>query len=68
MILNIFQIPPSLDEGEETSFVMVQKEDVELSGDRTEVYQKLEQDLINQIRVSGQQAWDIDRSGTSLSI
>lgn len=55
MILKFFQIPPSLDEGEETSFVMVQKEDVELSGDRTEVYQKLEQDLINQIRVSDQQ-------------
>lgn len=48
--------------------MMVQKEDVELSGDRTEVYQKLEQDLINQIRVSDQQASDIDRSGTSLSI
>ena len=47
----VFQIPPSLDDGEETAFVMVQKEDVELSGDRTEVYKKLEQDLISQIRV-----------------
>ncbi|XP_078317784.1 coiled-coil and C2 domain-containing protein 1-like isoform X2 [Crassostrea virginica] len=48
--VDMSQIPPSLDDGEETAFVMVQKEDVELSGDRTEVYKKLEQDLISQIR------------------
>ncbi|XP_061182028.1 coiled-coil and C2 domain-containing protein 1-like [Saccostrea echinata] len=49
--VDMSQIPPSLDEGDDPSFVMVQKEDVELSGDRTEVYQKLEQDLINQIGI-----------------
>lgn len=65
--VDMSQIPPSLDEGEETSFVMVQKEDVELSGDRTEVYQKLEQDLINQIRISATNAQHFTKLGDVVS-
>lgn len=45
-------MPPSLDTDEDNpSFVMVSREDCELSGDREEVFEKLKQDLIAQIRV-----------------
>ena len=46
-------MPPSLTtEDNNPSFVIVSQEDCELSGDREEVFQKLEQDLVSQIRVS----------------
>lgn len=48
--VDMSQIPPSLVDDHETSTVSVSREDIELSGDRNEVFQKLEQDLIQQIR------------------
>lgn len=49
-------MPPPLDSEEDNpSFVMVSKEDCELSGDREEVFEKLKQDLISQIRVGVQE-------------
>ena len=46
------QVPPPLDsEDNDPSFVMVSREDCELSGDREEVFEKIKQDLIAQIRV-----------------
>ncbi|XP_048761328.1 coiled-coil and C2 domain-containing protein 1-like isoform X2 [Ostrea edulis] len=65
--VDMSQIPPSLDEGEDTSFVMVQKGDVQLSGDRTEVYQKLEQDLINQIRICATNSQHFTKLGDVVS-
>lgn len=48
---NFLQVPPSLSEDTEPSFVVVSAEDCEISGDRDEVFKKLEQALIQQIRV-----------------
>ncbi|KAK3090097.1 hypothetical protein FSP39_009170 [Pinctada imbricata] len=48
--VDMSKIPPSLEEEAEPSTVLVDKAEVELSGDRTEVFKKLEQDLIKQIR------------------
>lgn len=45
------QMPPSLTEEDERSFVIVNPEECEVKGDRNEIFKKLEQDLINQIRV-----------------
>ncbi|XP_052264648.1 coiled-coil and C2 domain-containing protein 1-like isoform X2 [Dreissena polymorpha] len=49
--VDLTQVPPPLDtEDDNPSFVMVSREDCELTGDRQEVLQKLQQDLIAQIR------------------
>ncbi|KAL4236983.1 Coiled-coil and C2 domain-containing protein 1A [Mactra antiquata] len=49
--VDLTQVPPSLaTEEDNPNFVMVSREDCELSGDREEVFAKIEQDLISQIR------------------
>ncbi|XP_052776019.1 coiled-coil and C2 domain-containing protein 1-like isoform X2 [Mya arenaria] len=49
--VDLTQVPPSLEgEDDNPSFVMVSREDCELSGDRDQVFEKIEQDLIAQIR------------------
>ncbi|OWF41938.1 Coiled-coil and C2 domain-containing protein 1-like [Mizuhopecten yessoensis] len=50
--VDMSQIPPSLTEDDERSFVMVNADECEVKGDRNEIFKKLEQDLINQIRMS----------------
>lgn len=50
--VDMSQMPPSLTEEDERSFVMVNEDECEVKGDRTEIFKKLEQDLINQIRMS----------------
>jgi len=51
-------VPPSLETDDDNpSFVTVSREDCELSGDREEVFEKLKQDLIAQIRVSIVRRW-----------
>lgn len=41
-----------MDEDYEDKFVFVNPEDCEISGDRDEVYQKLQESLVSQIQVS----------------
>ncbi|KAL5022471.1 hypothetical protein ScPMuIL_001626 [Solemya velum] len=49
--VDLAQIPPSLNAKEnETAFVVVTPDEVQITGDRDEVFKKLEQDLIQQIR------------------
>lgn len=49
----IFQIPPSLsDPDDDDKFALVDDDDSILTGDRDEVYKKLQADMIQQIRVS----------------
>ncbi|XP_060077297.1 coiled-coil and C2 domain-containing protein 1-like isoform X2 [Ylistrum balloti] len=50
--VDMSQMPPSLTEEDERSFVMVSADECEVKGDRNEIFKKLEQDLINQIRMS----------------
>ena len=53
-IIVCFQVPPPLnmDDDYEDKFVFVNPEDCEISGDRDEVYQKLQESLVSQIQVT----------------
>ncbi|XP_063404571.1 coiled-coil and C2 domain-containing protein 1-like isoform X2 [Mytilus trossulus] len=65
--VDMSQIPPSMVEDHETSTVSVSREDCELSGDRTEVFKKLEQDLIQQIRTCATNQQNFTKIGDVVS-
>lgn len=65
--VDMSQIPPSMVDDHETSTVSVSREDCELSGDRTEVFQKLEQDLIQQIRTCATNQQNFTKIGDVVS-
>lgn len=65
--VDMSQIPPSMVEDHETSTVSVSREDCELSGDRTEVFKKLEQDLITQIRTCATNQQNFTKIGDVVS-
>ncbi|KAJ8305464.1 hypothetical protein KUTeg_016009 [Tegillarca granosa] len=65
--VDLSQVPPSLAEDTEPSFVIVNAADCEISGDRDEVFKKLEQALIQQIRTCASNQQHFNKLGDVLS-
>lgn len=66
--VDLTQVPPSLStEDNNPSFVIVSQEDCELSGDREEVFQKLETDLVSQIRTCQTNSTHFSKLGDVIS-